>query len=362
MNTKTRVSFCALFYNQEQYVEQTIMGMINQDYDSYEIIIRDDCSSDKTQQKIKEILGNINSDKFKIKVDYGTVNLGIVGSINRTLELSEGDIIVLQGGDDISMPSRLSESTRLIEKYNVDLVACDATLINERNQLLRPSFYLKDADSLNKLINDPNSPKLQVESNILRLSKINETVLGFQCYGGFGICFKRSLLDFYNGFLPLTVKYEDRLLSFLANVNRGSILYISPLVSYRRTGSNISFTIDENINNSLNKLAKIISMEMEVCQEQISYIENGGTVNNNYSSKKILDYLYYDLYKNMLVMKSLKYREYTLSKTKIILNILKIRGVENKKKIKVILLYISRRLCRKYLLKLQRAREISFIG
>ena len=58
-------------FNEEEWIQQTILSCINQDYpiDKLEVIIIDDCSSDQSVEKIKEIVDKLlaEAEQFKLK-------------------------------------------------------------------------------------------------------------------------------------------------------------------------------------------------------------------------------------------------------------------------------------------------------
>ena len=47
------------FYNQEDFVEDAVKGALSQTYENLEIILSDDCSTDKTFDEIKNGLRNM---------------------------------------------------------------------------------------------------------------------------------------------------------------------------------------------------------------------------------------------------------------------------------------------------------------
>ena len=110
MNSKSSplVSFIVLSYNQEKYIEQAILSAFSQTYECLEIILTDDCSTDKTFDVMTRMNVEYNGD-HKIIINQNQQNLGIGGHLNRAMELAKGEFIVINAGDDISIPERTSE-------------------------------------------------------------------------------------------------------------------------------------------------------------------------------------------------------------------------------------------------------------
>ncbi|HUF60663.1 MAG TPA: glycosyltransferase, partial [Verrucomicrobiales bacterium] len=49
------VSFLLLAYNQEQYIHEAVEGAFSQTYSPLEIILSDDCSTDRTFEIMREM-------------------------------------------------------------------------------------------------------------------------------------------------------------------------------------------------------------------------------------------------------------------------------------------------------------------
>lgn len=91
-----KVSVMIPTYNQENYIAQAIESVLMQDYENLEIIISDDCSTDKTG----EIAQKYASDS-RVRYIRNTRNLGRVGNYRNTLlKHTTGEWIVNLDGDD----------------------------------------------------------------------------------------------------------------------------------------------------------------------------------------------------------------------------------------------------------------------
>jgi glycosyltransferase involved in cell wall biosynthesis len=96
--SKQKVSACIITYNQESFIEDCLIGAINQNVNfNYEIVIGDDCSTDKTQEICLEYQA-----KFPNWIKYirRSENLGMIGNWIATINECEGDYIALCDGDD----------------------------------------------------------------------------------------------------------------------------------------------------------------------------------------------------------------------------------------------------------------------
>lgn len=98
---KIKVSICCITYNQENYIEDAIKSFLMQKTNfKYEIIIRDDASTDKTAEIIRKY-----EEKYPdiIKPIYEKVN-GILSGVKRianiTFDKAKGKYIAFCEGDD----------------------------------------------------------------------------------------------------------------------------------------------------------------------------------------------------------------------------------------------------------------------
>ena len=92
------VSVFVLTYDQEEYIEQTLLGILAQQVDfDIKIVIGDDASSDKTSQ-----ICCAYHKRFPKLIDYkrNEVNLGLMGNYMLTAKRLTGKYIAICDGDD----------------------------------------------------------------------------------------------------------------------------------------------------------------------------------------------------------------------------------------------------------------------
>jgi glycosyltransferase involved in cell wall biosynthesis len=129
------LSFIVLSYNQEEYIEDALNSVINQDYKNYEIIISDDASIDKTSNIIQNIIDDHNSKE--IYFNRNITNIGIVSNFTKALSMAKGKWIICMGGDDIAHLDRLSYTNQLInQNKNIYGISCAFETISKTGKSL----------------------------------------------------------------------------------------------------------------------------------------------------------------------------------------------------------------------------------
>ena len=109
-----RVSGVLITYNHERFIQPAINSVLSQTY-PMDLIISDDCSTDRTRALIRSTLRDYKGH-HRVRVRYGSRNLGICGNQNASFLLAEGELIVLFEGDDESVPERI---TKIVGAYLV---------------------------------------------------------------------------------------------------------------------------------------------------------------------------------------------------------------------------------------------------
>lgn len=128
MKKKPVMSVIMSVYNDEDFIKESVQSILDQDFKDFEFIITDDCSSDGTLKILKEFK---DSDS-RIKLLRNEKNLGISKSVNRMIELAEGEYIARFDGDDISLKNRLSTSMKYLEdNESIDFLCSSVELIKE---------------------------------------------------------------------------------------------------------------------------------------------------------------------------------------------------------------------------------------
>lgn len=107
-------------YNAESYLVYSLESIINQDYKNLEIICINDGSKDDTLS----ILERYKKLDNRIIVISNERNLGLIASLNKSLEYVKGEYFARMDADDYSTPNRISSQLEFILKNrDFDLVS-----------------------------------------------------------------------------------------------------------------------------------------------------------------------------------------------------------------------------------------------
>ena len=216
------VSFVVLTYNHEDFIYDTFMGAISQDYPNIEIIISDDASSDNTYERLEKLYENCNSDiKKNVTINQNIRNMGLVPHLNYIMDkFVHGNIVFLAGGDDISISTRVSESVDIFNIYStVMAVTGQSMYINKFGEII-------------------NSQPFSIKEGTYKLDDSYIKSSTFMC-GGAGLAFRKSLWDTFGPLLP-SCPTEDSTLRFRALLLGEIYVSSKKIIKYRKHENNLS--------------------------------------------------------------------------------------------------------------------------
>ncbi|HEY1070153.1 MAG TPA: glycosyltransferase [Thermomonas sp.] len=108
-------TFLVIAYNQEDFIRDAIVGAFSQSYEAVEVILSDDCSSDRTFEIMNEMAKEY-SGRFRVVVRRNERNLGILGHLLAAAKVAKGEFLVVAAGDDISFPGRTERQVLALAK------------------------------------------------------------------------------------------------------------------------------------------------------------------------------------------------------------------------------------------------------
>ena len=125
-------------YNSEKYIQQTIQSVQNQTYKNWEMIIVDDCSTDRTCEIVKKI----SMMDSRIKLICQKENLGAAKARNLSTMKATGRFIAYLDADDIWLPEKLEKQVAFMEQNKIGFSCASYEVIDDDNNRLNKEVHM----------------------------------------------------------------------------------------------------------------------------------------------------------------------------------------------------------------------------
>lgn len=214
------VTFALFAYNQERYIREAIEGAFSQTYEPLEIILSDDCSTDRTFEIMQEMAAGYRGP-HQVRVRRNEVNVGTALHFSLAANAGKGRLFVVAAGDDISMPERTDK-----------LVACWTEAGSRCGVFHSDMIAFADGESL-------TSGKRRSPQRILDKNEMRRRLL---CGGPLYIfapttMYSRELIDGFPPLLGGSIVEDGPML--YRGILVGDFFHVAdPLVLVRRTDKN----------------------------------------------------------------------------------------------------------------------------
>lgn len=191
-----KVSIITPAWNSEKYIAETIRSVLAQTYENWEMLIVDDCSTDRTAAIVTAFAAADPRIRFLTQPENG----GAAKARNRALEESTGRYIAYLDADDTWMPEKLQKQVAFMQEKKAafccnsyEVIADDGSSLNKfvymlpkadyvgflTNNLLQTVGIMADVSILGKeLLTMPDYRRRQDAATWLQVLKA-----GYDCYG-----------------------------------------------------------------------------------------------------------------------------------------------------------------------------------
>lgn len=209
-----KLSILMLAYNLQEYVAQALDGVLMQQVRfPYEIVVGEDCSSDRTRDIVRSYA---RRHPDKIRPIFRPHNLGMNRNFVRTLEMCRGQYVALLDGDDYwTSPQKLQRQVDYLDKYP-DCSICfhNMIVIYEDGSLKPHPFHLEE-------------PIYRISKPMpATVSRLEDIVPGNFLQTG-SVVFRRGLFDSLPEWFTKMPTYDWPL--HVLNTERGNIAYLDEL-------------------------------------------------------------------------------------------------------------------------------------
>ncbi|WP_238915449.1 glycosyltransferase family 2 protein [Clostridium sp. YIM B02555] len=133
-------------FNRANTIERSVLSILDQTYQDFELIIIDDNSQDETEVIVRRM-----NDK-RIKYIKHERNLGANAARNTGVRAAKGELIAFQDSDDKWHNDKLEIQLKALKDYNADIVACSYNRYKNDSVDLMPKESIKDSEIKKKLL------------------------------------------------------------------------------------------------------------------------------------------------------------------------------------------------------------------
>lgn len=181
-SSKPAVSICLPVRNGEAFLQQALDSVLGQNFQDFELLIADDCSTDSSPEIIKQYV----SQDERITWWRNDTCLGLFANYNKCMEQASGIYIKPFAQDDLWAPELLTKQVNLLNEYDdVALVSTSRTLIDEYGEEILPEQETV-VGILGAQLTYPSSPVIRV-----CLDHALNNLIGEPC----AVMFRKSLQD-----------------------------------------------------------------------------------------------------------------------------------------------------------------------
>jgi glycosyltransferase involved in cell wall biosynthesis len=167
MSSSKKITILLASYNGGEYIKEQVQSIINQTNDDWELVFRDDGSTDNTLDIIK---GYVNQYPNRMSlISDGDKNLGPAGNFLRLMEQAQGDYIMFCDQDDVWYKHKVEKTLAKMKELEGNtgkvkplLVHTDLEIVDGKLNTIADSMF--EYQNLNKEFIDINH--LLVQNNV----------------------------------------------------------------------------------------------------------------------------------------------------------------------------------------------------
>lgn len=233
---KPVVSICCTTYNHENYIAEAIDGFLIQETSfPFEILVRDDYSTDKTAKIVREYTAKYPTLIKPIFEKENTFSKG-VKPMPQLYKISKGKYIALCEGDDYwTDPMKLQKQVDFLNEHNEYIISYhDVNLIDDKGEVISKSFSSEIKDfssdemlSGNAIIltgtvlfrNCSISPYLKVFNSVVNGDMALWHILGMSGHGKFQKDISNTCYRIHHGGIWSSIGQKMRIMKTIETLN-----------------------------------------------------------------------------------------------------------------------------------------------
>ncbi len=128
-------------YNGEAFVREAVRSILSQTFTDFELLAIDDGSADASAATLESFADP------RIRLVRNEANLGLIATLNRGIELAQGDYVLRMDCDDLSLPKRLQRQVEFMDAHP-EVGVCGVWYLEFGDRVRRTTRCARDHDSI----------------------------------------------------------------------------------------------------------------------------------------------------------------------------------------------------------------------
>jgi glycosyltransferase involved in cell wall biosynthesis len=129
---RPKLSVCVITYNHERYIGQCLESILSQQTDfEFEVIVGDDCSTDKTGS----IVDSIAMADARVRVLRPSKNVGVTQNLLTVHNAARGHYVAYMEGDDLAAPNKLARQASFLDENRQSVLCGHRMAIIDENDV-----------------------------------------------------------------------------------------------------------------------------------------------------------------------------------------------------------------------------------
>lgn len=223
-----RVSVAMTTYNGEKFVEKQMLSILHQTQSPDEVIIFDDCSTDKTHSIIQQFIINNSLNNWILLTNKK--NTGYIQNFYNAIQACSGDVIFLCDQDDSWEIEKVQTMVEVLADHpEISVLNTAVKLIDENDNTLNIKCKKgwSNANLLFRKVSENGFESFDLE--YLALRNISP---------GCSMCFTKSIQEIYLKNKQQIIPH-DWFINILGSLQNGTFFYNKTLTNYRIHTQNV---------------------------------------------------------------------------------------------------------------------------
>jgi glycosyltransferase involved in cell wall biosynthesis len=213
-------------YNTERFISNQIQSILDQTYTNLELIVADDCSTDRTAEIVRQFMHKDPrvkwlQNEYNLGRHYHRAQASCL-TFQKGFEIAQGQFIATSDADDFWLPGKIKMQVDYLQAHpEIDLVFTDSTIVSEDMSLKMGSFQ--------KRLGNDGSRNLITMNAVLKRNMV----------AGHVVLFRRKLLS---RIIPISADYfaHDYWTALVAALDAPLGYLRESTVLYRQHAANVA--------------------------------------------------------------------------------------------------------------------------